>query len=857
MIQELAESMMRKRAFSDTCDSGASAERGAYDGLLPLVRKPARYVGGEVNLVRKDPGDVKLRMALAFPDVYEVGMSHLGLKILYSIVNSKRHLAAERVFAVWPDMEELMRKNRRPLVSLESGTPLHCFDVIGFSLQYELCATTVLQMLDLGGVPLRAKDRGPGDPLVIAGGPVAFNPVPMAPFFDAFAMGDGEELIIELAESIVAWKEEDRSRDELLAGWKRLKGVFVPSLYSAGESVSRRIVADLDTAAFPSNLVVPFCETVHDRVGVEIARGCTRGCRFCQAGMLYRPVREREPTTVLDLAEKSLEATGWDEVALLSLSSGDYSCIGDLVRAMAENYGRDKVALSLPSLRTETLDRDVAGQIRKVRKTGFTLAPEAGTDRLRRIINKGNTEEDLRRAVSTAFEHGWKAVKLYFMIGLPGETDEDLDGIVGLIRNASKWARGGQIRVSVSTFVPKSHTPFQWVPQISTEETRRRQSYIRRYFRSGRVRIKFHHVRTSFLEGVIARGDDRLSEVVELAYQKGARLDGWDELLKFDVWIEALDELGIDPKEYLRPRTLSEALPWDFIDTGVTREFLIREWERALAGESTGDCRTGDCQECGACDFEEIYPRTAGALVGDFGANREGGDDPPTGQVRRFRLHYGKKGLMRFMGHRDLIRVFHRAFRRSGFRLDYSAGFHPHPKLRFSPPLSVGVESMAEYLEFDLVDYHGHGEGMMDEFRGRLPEGIEPFSLKEIQLNNPPISAKIQHFTYEIGSFGLLSPEELVLRLEEFEASPAFEVTSERKGKTRRRDLKELVRSIEWSGSSLIISLRAGPRGSVNPLDATAAILGISKEEVRSMRVVKTSAGFEARSGEDEGTTYE
>jgi len=416
--------------------------------LLPSVQKPARYLGHEINAVHKDPSKVKVHVGLAFPDVYEVGMSHLGLKILYSIINGQPDFYAERAFAPWTDMEAVMKENHTPLSTLETGTPLSELDLLGFSLQYELCATNVLQMLDLSHIPLHSANRRPQDPFVIGGGPGAFNPVPLAPFFDAFAIGDGEEVILELAATLARWKEDGSSREDLLTEWKKIPGVFVPSLYSAGETVCRRITAELDETNFPSRLVVPFCETVHDRIGIEIARGCTRGCRFCQAGMLYRPVRERQAKTILELARNNIAGTGWEEVSLLSLSAGDYSAIGHLIRQMCEDFGPDMVALSLPSLRTDTFDGEIAEQIRKVRKTGFTLAPEAGTDRLRRIINKGNSEEDLERAVTIAFERGWQSVKLYFMVGLPHESDEDLDGIIGLIRKAPKWARGGKITAS-------------------------------------------------------------------------------------------------------------------------------------------------------------------------------------------------------------------------------------------------------------------------------------------------------------------------------------------------------------------------------------------------------------------------
>ncbi len=832
------------------------------DNRLPpdllSVQKPARYTGGEVNAVQKEPRSFKLRMALAFPDVYETAMSHLGLKILYSILNERPDTAAERVFAPWPDMETLLRERSEPLTGLETGTPLSEFDIVGFSLQYELCATTVLQILELGRIPIRAADRTAEDPLVVAGGPVVFNPAPWSRFFDAFAVGEAEDLIHEMVDAWIGWKDAGGSREDLLWRLKGISGVYVPSLHTPGERVKRRIVPDLNAAPMPSRPVVPACETVHDRIALEIARGCTRGCRFCQAGMIYRPVRERNPAAILDSARKALESTGWDELGLLSLSSGDYSCIGPLVSRIADEFGPSMTAVSLPSLRTETLDDRMAEAIRTVRKTGFTLAPEAGTERLRRVINKGNTEEDLERAVRTAFEHGWQSVKLYFMIGLPHETDEDLAGVVNLIRKAAGWAKGGKITASISTFVPKSHTPFQWAEQISPDETLRKRDFIKRHFRKGRAKLKFHDHRTTFLEGVLARGDERIADVIEGAYERGARFDGWEECLKFDVWMDAFRECGLDPTDYLRARGADEPLPWDRIDSGVDRDYLLNEWKNAVTGAHADDCRFDECRNCGVCDFYAIMPRLTDASL-DLVAPRapDGDTSPETEDLRRFRLRYAKTFPASMLGHHDLARSIHRAFRRAGLPLDHSKGFHPHPKLRFSPPLSLGVESSAEYVDFDLIGERTDVKELTRRLEKTLPRGINPLELMEIPLNTPPISGRIRSVTYEISSYGSLSQEEVERRLADFRSSPTYEIARVKKGKTKKLDLKRFVKAIDFRDSILTFTITIDSQGSVNPFDAVSAFLGVGRENAKLLPIRKIDVELEPAAHEMGARSYE
>ena len=816
-----------------------------YDALS-RVKKPARYIGGEINAVIKDPAKVKIRVALAFPDVYEVGMSHLGLKILYHILNSCEDVFAERVFAPWSDMEQQMRDRDIPLLTLETHHEVRKMDIVGFSLQYELCATTVLQMLDLSRIPLLSRERGVQDPLIIAGGPLCFNPNPMSDFFDLFLIGDGEQAIVEIVEIYKSWKLRGGDRDSLLRELKKVEGVFVPSLFKAGETVSKRILPNLGLADFPQSLVVPFCDITHDRVGLEIARGCTRGCRFCQAGMIYRPVRERKPGDLLTLTRKLLESTGWDDIGLLSLSSGDYSSIGPLIRNLSREFASKKVAISLPSLRTDTFDSEIATEIRKVRKTGFTLAPEAGTERLRRVINKGNTEEDLRNAVVSAFQEGWKAVKLYFMIGLPTETEEDVAGIVDLIFKSVRWGRAGQIRASISTFVPKSHTPFQWAGQISIDETYRRQSYIKGLMRRKSTVLKFHNPKVSFLEGIFARGSTELGKVIECAYRKGARFDGWDEKLNFELWMNCFEEFGIDPEHYLKERSINEPLPWEFIQTGVTTAFLVHELGLSLTEELTSDCRSGNCSGCGVCDFKEIAPvlhkaEDEGTLDPTL---RE--ESPEQREIRKFRIRYSKSGPMKLLGHHDVVRCFERAFRRAKLELDYSHGFHPHPKLRFSAPTALGIESEAEYLDFDLKDAGSPINEILEKLEDALPKGIKPVEISETSLNEEPLSARIQIVVYDIHLSDALTIDRVRERLFRFSEQESLIISSGPERKPKVRDLKQYISSIFLSGQLLTMKIRMAPSGSVNPYEAIGSIMDLSDEQARSLRITKTMIEFES-----------
>jgi radical SAM family uncharacterized protein/radical SAM-linked protein len=824
--------------------------------FLSIVSRPVRYLGQEIHSFRKDPAEVKLKFCLAFPDVYEVGMSHLGIQILYHILNEKKWVACERAFAPWVDMEKVLRRKRIPLSSLESSTPLNQFDILGFSLQYELCLTNLLNMLDLSNIPLFSKDRDDRFPLIIAGGPLTFNPAPVADFFDALVIGDGEEVVVEICDLALGSKEakgkESRpEKQDLLKSLSQLRGVYVPSLHTEGQRIRKRVVPDLNQTFFPSCPVVPYMKVVHDRLNIEIARGCKRGCRFCEAGFIHRPYRERSPKVIHEILNPSLRRTGYEEISLLSLSAGDYSSIEPLLSDLMDRLESKRVAVSFPSLRIERVVGHLAEEVKRVRKTGFTIAPEAGTERLRRVINKELDERVFFQGLSDLFSKGWKTLKLYFMMGLPTEREEDLRGIIELTRKMASLGEKQKIHpninVSVSTFVPKPHTPFQWESQILLEEMKEKLHWMRDGVKRSHLRFKWQDPHLSFLEGIFSLGDRNLSQVLVEAFRLGCRFDGWSDQFQYPLWKEAFEKTGLKMDFHTRKRKFEDPLPWSFIDAGIEAQFLWNEYQRGLKEKISPPCVKENCHRCGICDGKTIIVRESDPAEIEALGKMAKRDIPKKGVKKKIRLKFRKVGEMRFLSHLELVHLFYRASKRADLPLCFSEGFHPMPRIVFATALPVGMESLTEIVDMECEGVMTPLEAM-ERLNQTLPPGIEITEAEEVPLFFH-LSSLPHPSVYWIPLDHLLSKEEAIPKIKKALDKKEFSVHQERDGKMRCVDIRPLIEKMEikekkersgeepqW-GVELV--LRRGIGRAAKPIEIVGAVLGLGGELLAQCKVIK------------------
>jgi len=742
-----------------------------FGDMLRCVQKPGRYIGDEWNTKKKDSTKVKIKVALVFPDTYEVGMSYLGHKILYHSLNKSSSILAERVYAPWIDFETTLRENRIPLYSLENKIPLHGFDIIGFSLLYELNYSNILTILDLGKIPLFSKQRDLSHPLVIAGGPATSNPEPISDFFDLFLIGDGEKAFIDIIDHYLAEKKKTTNKKAVLRALSRLKGVYVPTFYQpylpSGSKllaekpeentpfkIEKNVICSFDKRHIPFDRIVPNIKTIFDRVSIETARGCAQNCRFCQARSLYFPIRNKDPGMIVEEAIESLNSTGYEEASLSALSIGDYPHLDEVVALLMNELKKKKISLSLSTLRPRFLTDRMAESIIKVKKTGFTIVPEAGTDRLRKVINKKIKDNEIFNAVSSAFSKGWRKIKLYFMVGLPTEKKEDLEGIVSLIKEIVALGyqilnKPPQINLSVSSFIPKPHTPFQWLKMNRPEELKEKHNFLKKELKKYRfVKFKEHPIENSILEGIFSRGDKRLNSVLLRAWKKGARFDGWNDLFDFSIWEKSFEDEGLDYETYLSSLPQDLVLPWDHIDTGIKKDYFIQELKAAFKEKWTENCEQRNCRECKGCSFPGVTNKVDSLEIpyrplSPYRIGKKGNKN------MRYRLYYQKSDPANYFSHIDLIHVIQRSFRRAGIQIKHTQGFHPKMHLSFPPALALGMEGKREVLEF-RSKYIFESIKFISHINKYFPKGIKALKLEKVNENKPSLNKDIKKMIYSL-----------------------------------------------------------------------------------------------------------
>jgi radical SAM family uncharacterized protein/radical SAM-linked protein len=798
-----------------------------HQEVLHLVQKPSRYLGSEHNSIHKDPNSVTVRLALAFPDLYDIGLGNLGLHILYAILNKLDYCWTERVYAPDIDLEEILRARGLPLFSLESKTPISELDGIGFTLQSELTYTNILNMLELSGIPLRTADRAESDPLTFCGGPAVFNPEPLVYFMDFFVFGDGEDIVIEIAEVLRLHK----TRSARLLALSQIEGIYVPVLYPTevvpnGEihplrthpKIRKRITKDLNAATFPVEYIVPYTQQVHDRISLEVLRGCTQGCRFCQAGMTTRPVRERSIDNIEDLMDRTLKATGYEEVSLVSLSTCDHSQVRNMVQRVVEKATPERVSISLPSLRLDSFSVELADMVAGIRRSGLTFAPEAASPRLRAVINKWIPDEELLQMSAQAYKLGWGHVKLYFMIGLPTERDDDVEAIADLtirtVEQGKQFNPKAKVNTGVSTFVPKPFTPFQWAAQISPEETRRRQRILSEHFyKNSSIKFGRHAPDETFLEGLVSRADRRAGDLLERAFQLGCRFDAWDEHRNMKQWHQAIEDVEFDVEHQFRERNLDEPLPWDHIDILIPKKWFQEDWQRAVELKHAEDCRHSKCHRCGVIDqerdlcahmlrrsiegrkIEKDFVRSPNPYIKpseNIGKPPVWIDDSQIVQRLVFRI--SMTGSAAFLGHLETMNAWIRALRRAGFPVAYSKGFHPHPKIAFDSARPLGEQSIASYIDIQLTEVLDSHEAL-SRLKAVCADGVDVLSVKEIPLRSPSLMGQIEAMEYVI--YTRLEGSVLADRIQDLVATEEALIKRKVKKKFRGRKIRNAhVRSI-------------------------------------------------------------